>query len=195
MKPRWTLAAVLGIGVLAVPLTRLLPLHPASQDGRIHEGSFTKLEGALGRHLWAPTWLPEGMVPVDGGSLQGVHRVLTNYENPSTQVALIVAQEPRTPDRDRYHRERILPRADIKASIGEQRGYFMRDVTGQRRLFWHTDDCWIAVSSYHMTDDELLRVAQSLQRGADPGDRETALAARAPGGAAATPAPGDPKKE
>jgi hypothetical protein len=159
-----TVAAFFGVGLLAVALGRLaLSSGPAAGDGRIHDTSFAKLESHLGRRLWAPTWLPSGMEPVEGGCIQGVYRVLANYENRRTETGMILGQEPRSTERDRYHRDRILPRADTKATIGDQTGYFIVDQTGQRRLFWPTEDSWLVVSSYHMTDEDLLHIAQSVR--------------------------------
>src|SRR5262245_2151921 len=162
MSSRLNVAAFMGVGLLAVGLGRLVIPRPVG-DGRLHDSSFVKLEAQLGRRLWAPTWLPPGMEPADGGSLQGVFRVLVNYENRATETTLIMAQEPRTPARGRYHRRRILPRSGLHADVGGHPGYFLVDATGQRRLFWPTDDSWLIVSSYHMSDEDLLHVARSVR--------------------------------
>ena len=132
-------------------------------DPRLCDSQMLKLEKRLGRHLYAPTWLPEDVKPVENFTRDGVHRVLCNYSDGSNQRSIILAQEPRSPERDRYHKERILPTADLQATVGDERAYFMWGKSSERRLFWRNRDSWFVVSSFQLSDTDLLKVAQSVR--------------------------------
>jgi hypothetical protein len=162
MSVNWKIAAAAGVLVGGAAL--YLGRKPtAGAPARICDPSFLALEQRSGRRLYAPTWLPKGMVPMSGQSRQGVHRVLINYEEPVSQRSLLLAQEFRQPDRDAYHEGRLIPTADLEAAIGAQRGYFMRGSSGERRLLWHTNDAWLLLSTFHLSDAELLKVARSIR--------------------------------
>lgn len=164
MSPR-TIYAALGLAVFTVPAAGYLRARsaPRSTDPRICDRRFRILEGELGRHLFAPTWLPEGMEPVEGNTTEGARRILCDYRNEATQCTLVVAQEPRGAERDLYHQQQLLPRHDLKANVNGDTAYFIRGQTGERRLVWHNNRAWMILSSYDMTDAELLRVAQSTR--------------------------------
>jgi len=132
-------------------------------DGRLCDSQLLQMEKRLRRHLYAPTWLPEDVKPVENLTRDGVHRVLCDFSDASNQRGLILAQEPRSPERDRYHKERILPTSDLQATVGSERAYFMWGKSGERRLFWRNRESWFVVSSFALSDAELLKVAQSMK--------------------------------
>jgi len=132
-------------------------------DPRLCDPEMLQMEKRLGRHLYAPTWLPEDVKPVENFTRDGVHRVLCNFADASNQRGIILAQEPRSADRDRYHKERILPLADLQATIGSERAYFMWGKSSERRLFWRNRNSWFVLSSFSLSDAELLKVGQSLK--------------------------------
>src|SRR5207302_4444245 len=77
--------------------------HAHKGDGRLCDPQMLVVEKRLGHHLYAPTWLPEGIVPAENFTRVGAHRVLCDFTDPVTQRAIILAQEPRNPERDHYH--------------------------------------------------------------------------------------------
>ncbi len=179
MITRWSVVGSIVAGLGGFAIYWFLPNQPA--DPRIHDESLLRVESRLGRGLYAPTWLPDGMRPVAGGTRIGQWRVLSNFEEPATQRTLIMAQEPREPTRDEYHQTRILPRADLKAMVGSERAYFIRGRSGERRLFWRTERAWLLLSSFFLSDEDLLRVAQSVRYvSRKSGDRATTPAAEGP---------------
>jgi hypothetical protein len=195
---------VLGLGGTVGGLTlgnlarKLAGNRPA--DPRLHDASFVRLEKELGRTLYAPTWLPDGMTPVKDLAQRGRYRVLLNYSDPSTERWLIMGQEPRSPERDAYHQHRLLPTADVEADVGGARGYFMRGTSGDRRLVWNTADSWLLLSSFQLSDFDLLRVARSVRSApgtAPPGGPARSAAASLPparpeSAPPAVPGQGDP---
>jgi hypothetical protein len=137
--------------------------HARKSDGRFCDPQMLSIEKRLGRHLYAPTWLPQGVVPTEYSTRVGAFRVLCDFSDPVTQRAVILAQEPRKPARDRYHQTQILPHADMQAPLGSEKGYFMWGPSGDRRLFWRNRESWLLVSSFQLTDMELLKIAQSVR--------------------------------
>src|SRR5690349_3809664 len=110
MLRRW---AVMGAVVFAASGAGTLHfLGARSQNGndpRLCDSQMLRMEKRLGRHLYAPTWLPDDIKPIENFTRDGVHRVLCNFSDTSNQRGIILAQEPRSAERDRYHKERILP--------------------------------------------------------------------------------------
>ena len=98
------------------------------------------------------------------GTRQGVHRILRDYTDPATSPICILAQERRTPERDKYHHERMEGPADAKGEIAKGKiGYFLTGDSGERRLFWFEPDMALILSSNVMSDPELLQVAKGVR--------------------------------
>jgi hypothetical protein len=76
---------------------------------------------------------------------------------------VILAQEKRTPERDRYHKDRFTRRAEAKADINGETGYFVTGSSGERRLFWNQDEMAVIISSTFLSDDDLIKVARSVR--------------------------------
>jgi hypothetical protein len=134
---------------------------PTAPDGRIVTRETLDLEEKLGRHLYAPSWLPAGGKP--GMVREGRFRVLIDYQDATERSMFIVAQEPRTQERDEYHEQRFVKPSDAKAQLNDTTGYFITGNSGERRLYWKTDDTSVIVSSTMLEDDEMTRVAQSVR--------------------------------
>src|SRR6476646_10068119 len=101
MVPRqWLLAvpAVLFLGVGG--RLALQPTVTQGADRRIADRSLHTLEGQLGYHIYAPTWLPEGGHVGVIGALQGKFRILQDFADSRGQTLVFLAQERRTPPRD-----------------------------------------------------------------------------------------------
>jgi len=141
---------------------KLAGLPARAPDGRIVHPEALSLERQLGRHLYAPSWLPTGARP--GMVREGRHRVLFDYQDPTERSLFIVAQEPRNDERDAYHAKRFVRPSDSRAPIdADSTGYFITGTSGERRLFWHTADTSVILSSTMLGDEDLVRLAQSFR--------------------------------
>jgi hypothetical protein len=148
----------LGLGGKAV-----LNPHTAGADQRLMDPDFVALERQTGRHLYAPTWLPyQGRIG-KLGSLQGVHRILQDFTDNQERALVMVAQEPRTHERDAYNRRIFQVHAEAKADVNGMAGYYITGSGGERRLFWNTSDTSVILSSCILTDDELLMIARKVK--------------------------------
>ena len=141
----------------------IVPVITRGADRRIVSEEFTKFEGRIGHHLYAPTWLPKGGRPDDDGPTQGAKRILTDYSDDDDRILLILAQERRTEDRDRYHGRVFTARAEAQAQINDATGYFITGSNGERRLFWNEPDMALIMSSSTLSDDELLKIARAVE--------------------------------
>lgn len=149
--------ALLGFGGHSV-------FHPTvARDRRIADARFYSLEAKTGHHLYAPTWLPQGGGVGSTGTIQGQFRILQEYDGPSGQSIVYLAQEPRSPERDRYHQRVFAGKADAKASIHGVPAYFVTGSTGERRLFWNTPEMAVILSAPTLGDAELLKIAQRVE--------------------------------
>lgn len=153
--------------LLVVPVVMILggtgwKLSSGSADGRRVDGTLLALESKLGYHLYGPTWLPDGTRPTDD-TRQGQHRILQVFVDSTERSIAILAQEPRTEERDAYHVERFAKRAEGKAEINGKVGYLLTGSSGERRLFWNEDEMALIVSSTCLTDDQLIRFARSCK--------------------------------
>jgi hypothetical protein len=132
-------------------------------DRRIVDRRFYELEERLGHHVYAPAWLPYGGRVGTHGAMMGRHRILQDFTDRQERSLSILAQERRTPERDRYHEERFVRKAQAKASINGTPGYFVTGSSGERRLFWNTEDMALILSSSVLTDDELVKIAENVR--------------------------------
>jgi hypothetical protein len=141
----------------------LNPVLSQGADRRILDAGFLELEAKLGYHLYAPTWLPNGGQIGVRGALRGRHRVLVDYSDRNERPIAILAQEPRSTDRDAYNRNKFIKGADAKADVGGKAGYFITGTSGERRLFWYEKEAALILSSSILTDEELVQVAQQVR--------------------------------
>jgi hypothetical protein len=139
------------------------PAPSRAADQRIADPRLGELEKKLGFHLYAPTWLPYNGRVGPGGTREGRYRVLQDFADNQDRALIILAQERRSEDRDEYHERRFISTADAKADINGRKGYFITGSSGERRLFWHTNDTAIIISSNVLTDDELVKVALGVR--------------------------------
>ncbi|MCC6444976.1 MAG: hypothetical protein IT210_16160 [Armatimonadetes bacterium] len=152
MKKR-ILPAVILLAVL-VPATVMM----LGQRGKKVDAQ--KWEEKLGYHLYAPTVLPRGLRPGPSGTQQGAHRVVSDYMR--GDVALIVAQEKRNPERDAYNKKQFFDRGE-KTSVEGWEAVLCKDSLGGRQIVCQKDDALVIVRSSQLTDEELVAVAGSLK--------------------------------
>lgn len=157
--------------LMAVPVVGLagggwLAFRPSAR-GRADQQYVTEqlrqMQQKLGRHLYCPTWLPANARPGPNGVVQGRHRVLQEFSIPGDRSVVILAQEPRSEERDRYHQRLFVRVADARADLNGRTGYFITGTSGERRLFWNTDDSALILSSTWLDDEQMTRVARSIR--------------------------------
>lgn len=141
----------------------IFPVVTRGADRRVVSEAFTTFESRVGYHLYAPTWLPEGGRPDEDGPTQGAKRILTDYSDGEDRILLILAQELRTEERDRYHGRVFRARAEAQAEIGDATGYFITGSNGERRLFWNEPEMALIMSSSTLPDDVLLKIARTVE--------------------------------
>lgn len=141
---------------------KLLNPSPTRAQSRIAHESLTELEGRLGYHLYAPTWLPANGRP-GSGTKKGQFRILQDFSDAEDRSLLILAQERRNPERDRYHKKRFEEVAEAKADVNGIPAFFVTGTSGERRLFWRTKEMALIVSSTVLNDSDLLKVARSVR--------------------------------
>jgi len=163
LRNRWLLAVSTLILFGSVGRVVLNPIVSRGADRRIASEDFSKLEEELGTRLYAPTWLPYGGRVGTMGTLKGARRVLQDYCDRDDRSILIMAQEQRTEDRDRYHIGKFVKRAEAKALVKGGPAYFVTGSSGERRLFWNEADAAIIISSTVLNDRELLEIAQKVR--------------------------------
>lgn len=76
---------------------------------------------------------------------------------------MILAQERRSTDRDRYHRKRFMSAAEARADINGKKGYFVTGTSGERRLFWNEPEMAVILSSTSLSDDDMVKIARSIR--------------------------------
>jgi hypothetical protein len=157
-RKRWFYVPVLLV-VVGSPGALIWAQRKRDPQGRIAHESFFRIEAELGRHLYAPTWLPPGGRVGPLGARRGKHRILQDFCNERGEALFFLAQEARSPERDDYHRRLFAERAEARAAVGERPAYFVTGNSGERRLFWNEKDAAVILSSSVMTDQEMLEVA------------------------------------
>jgi hypothetical protein len=141
----------------------LQPVLTRAADPRIADGDLHAMEGRLGYHLYAPTWLPEGGHVGVIGTLQGKYRILQDFADCKGQNLVFLAQERRTDERDAYHRRRFMKPAEARAEIDGKPGYFITGSNGERRLFWNEPEMALILSSSCLSDGDLLKIARKVK--------------------------------
>lgn len=162
-RNRWLL--VISVLILMGSVGRLVlnPIVSRGADRRIASEELSQMEQESGTRLYAPTWLPlEGRIG-RGGVLKGAKRILQDFSDPQERSILIMAQEPRCEDRDRYHARTFADVAEAKAQVNGRTAYFVTGSSGERRLFWNEPDNAIILSSTVLNDRQLLEVAQKVR--------------------------------
>lgn len=173
----WFLTApALAVLVAAGAATVLRAPDSRQADGRIGSKRLAEMEAELGVHLYAPTWLPRGGRPGPLGIKQGSYRILSDFSDDDRSYLCILAQEPRSPERDRYLHNRLIRHADATVEIPRpsaaaapvagathRKGYLMTGRHGERRLIWFEHDAALILSSPVLADTELVRVAASVR--------------------------------
>jgi hypothetical protein len=134
-------------------------------DPRLVTREFRSLEAQLGRRLYAPVSAPPGveLVP-DSSPTSGAYRVLQPYTNRNSELALILAQEPRNAERDAYHNRLFVLNPDRKVDLDGKKGYFITGSTGERRLYWKEKDASIILSSSTLPDEVIVAVALKVRQ-------------------------------
>ncbi|MBI3911332.1 MAG: hypothetical protein HY320_10425 [Armatimonadetes bacterium] len=136
--------------------------------GRIVDSKFLRLEDRLGYHLYAPTWLPQGVALYSRGTIQGRFRILSCYVKPDITGGFILAQERRRPDREAYHQNLIRRTLEATTRVHGGVAYILDGEMGERRIAWATPDTWLFLSSADLPDHTLLSIANSVTDGAGP---------------------------
>ncbi|MCS6860733.1 MAG: DUF4367 domain-containing protein [Abditibacteriales bacterium] len=119
---------------------------------------FRLMEKRVGFHLYRPTHLPYGMKLADNGVIRGAHRVVWAYT--SERCSVHIGQEKRTPERDRYNLNEFEGQV---TKVNGRPATFSRDELGHWRLFWQTDDVTIILTSANLTQEEMIRIAESMR--------------------------------
>jgi hypothetical protein len=132
-------------------------------DGRLVNAEFVQTEKNLGHHLYAPTWLPQGGHIGRYGPTQGAKRILQDYWSKDDRSLIILSQERRNDDRDRYHTRIFKSRMEAKADINGKAGYFVTGSSGERRLFWNEPETALIISSSMLSDQELVDIARKIR--------------------------------
>jgi hypothetical protein len=138
-------------------------------DPRLVTSDFRQLETRLERRLYAPTSMPAGLnLMPDRSPTTGAHRVMQAYVTQNAELGLILAQEPRNPERDAYHRRLFKTRAERKVDLNGKRGYIITGHTGERRLYWEEEATSLILSSARLPDETLVAVALTVSLGPKP---------------------------
>ena len=156
LLPLLILTALTGWTLMAPTLTR-------SSEKRIASPALAALERKLGRHLYAPCWLPYGGHVGASDALLGRHRVIQDFDTPDGRVLALLAQEARSPGRDRYHDQIFRKKAEVRSEVNGKPAYLVTGSNGERRLFWNENDTALILSSTWLTDEELVRIAQTVK--------------------------------
>lgn len=162
-RNRWLLAVSTLILLGSVGRVVLNPVVSRGADRRIASEDLPKLEEKLGTRLYAPTWLPYGGRVGTVGTLKGAKRILQDFTDLQDRSILIMAQERRSKERDRYHTDKFEKQAEAKALVKGHPAYFVTGSSGERRLFWNEPDNAIIISSTVLNDHELLEIAQKVR--------------------------------
>jgi len=163
MAQRQWLLALPVLVFLGVGGRMVYPALTGGADRRIADTGLHTMEGKLGYHLYAPTWLPDGGHVGTIGTLQGKFRILQDFTDASNQSMLFLAQERRTDNRDQYHQRRFVKEADARADVNGKPGYFITGSNGERRLFWNEPDMALILSSSTLSDEMLVKVAREVR--------------------------------
>src|SRR6266498_6024829 len=129
-RRRWLYVtpAVLALGAGGWGL--LNPMITRGADRRIMDRRLLEIEHTSHRHLYAPTWLPNGGRVGVNGTMQGARRVLQDFQDKDERLLCILAQEPRDAGRDRYNGRIFVKAADARADINGKPAYFVTGVMG-----------------------------------------------------------------
>lgn len=139
------------------------PIISRGAERRIMSNQAGVLETRLGTHLYAPTWLPYGGRVGSMGAVKGKRRILQDFTDDQERTLLIIAQEPRSPDRDKYNRKIFVTHAEARATFNGKPCYFITGTGGERRLFWNEDKAAVIISSAVLHDRELLDIAKKVE--------------------------------
>jgi hypothetical protein len=121
------------------------------------------LEKQLGHKVFAPTWLPRGGKMGPRGAKTGAHRVQQDFYDGRDEPMMVLSQERRSADRDKYNQRIFERRAESTTEINGKPAYFVTGPGGERRLFWQDDTTSLIVSSTMLDDEELAKVARRIQ--------------------------------
>ncbi len=132
-------------------------------ENRITAPAVAALERKLGKHIYAPTWMPQEGNVGTSGVLEGQYRILQDYDTPDGRLLVMLAQETRNEDRDRYHDRIFLQKPEAKSDVNGTPGYLVTGSNGERRLFWNRPDTALILSSSRLSDEEMVRIAQSVR--------------------------------
>ena len=163
LRHRWLLAVSSVIVVGSIGRIVLNPIISRGADRRIASEDFFHAEEELGVKLYAPTWLPGGGRVGTSGTVRGAKRILQDYSDSQDRALLIVAQEPRSPERDDYNRGVFVKRARARATVKGNPAYFINGSSGERRLFWNEPETAVIISSMILTDRDLLTIADKVR--------------------------------
>jgi hypothetical protein len=163
LRNRWLLAVSSVIVVGSIGRIVLNPIISRGADRRIASDDFFRAEEELGVKLYAPTWLPhEGRIGT-GGTIRGAKRILQDYTDNQERSLLIMAQEPRNPDRDRYNKGVFVTAARARGTVRGKPAYFINGSSGERRLFWNEPETAVIISSMVLSDRDLLEIAEKIR--------------------------------
>jgi len=160
---RWLLSFSALVVAGSVGRVVLNPVTSRGADRRIASDDLFRIEQESGKHIYAPTWLPQGGRVGEAGLRQGANRMLQDFSAEDDRPMLIVAQESRTLVRDNYHQRIFVKRALARADVNGKPGYIVTGSSGERRLFWNEEDAAIILSSMILDDADLVKIAQNMR--------------------------------
>lgn len=160
---RWLLSVSALVVVGSVGRVLLNPVTSRGADRRIASDDLFRIEQESGKHIYAPTWLPKGGRVGEAGILQGKNRMLQDFSADDDRPMLIVAQEPRTSVRDKYHQRIFVKRAAARTDVNGKPAYMVTGSSGERRIFWNEEDAAIILSSMMLDDADLVKIAQNMR--------------------------------
>jgi hypothetical protein len=163
IRHRWLFAVSSVVLLGSIGRIVLNPVISRGADRRIGSEEFFRVEEESGVKLYAPTTLPSGVSVSPTGTIRGARRMLQDFSNQEERSVLIMAQEPRSEDRDRYNHSVFIKPALARARVKGQPAYFINGSSGERRLFWNEPETAIILSSMVLDDRNLLEIAESVR--------------------------------
>ncbi|MGV3724582.1 MAG: hypothetical protein ACO1SX_27110 [Actinomycetota bacterium] len=163
IRNRWLFSISAFVLIGSVGRVLLYPIISRGADRRIAADDLFRIEQETGKHLYAPTWLPEGGHVGEIGILQGANRMLQDFTGEGDRPILIIAQETRTAERDSYHRRLFETEAGGRTTVRGKPAFLVTGSSGERRLFWNEKDTAIILSTMALTDNELRKIGESMR--------------------------------
>ena len=122
---------------------------------------YSKIRGEWGNETLFPKWIPQDVAYLQ--SARGELRDLVGFMGKDEVALFITAQEVRTANRDKWNSQFVKKEFAEKAKSDKIEAGFTDDDMGARRLSWFTKDRFVRVSSYFLSDHEMIKIAESME--------------------------------